>query len=136
MKLAGDIVRNDRGELAPSQRLASGELVFLAKGIPPFGGRRFTVEAGSANGPGTAKAEAATLTSSAITLKLDPQSGAIASLRANNVEHEFVNTAANLGLNGYVYLPGGNVNQAQPNGPVNISVKEARPPRGLAAGRM
>ena len=127
MKLAGDIVRNDHGELAPSQRLSSGELVFIAKGVPPFGGRRFTFEAGSANGPGAAKAEAATLADSALTLKLNPQSGAIASLRAKDVDHEFVNAAANVGLNEYVYLPGGNVNKAQRNGPAKISVKDNGP---------
>jgi hypothetical protein len=127
MKLAGDIVKDDHGEPAPSQRLASSELVFIAKDIPPFGGRRFTVEAGSASGSGAAKAEAVTLADSTITLKLDPKSGAIASLRANNVDHEFVNPAANVGLNEYVYLLGGNVRNAQRNGAPKISVKDNGP---------
>ena len=51
-------------KIVPSQRLASGELVFLAKDVPPFGGRRFTVEAGSASASGTAKADGATLADS------------------------------------------------------------------------
>ena len=127
MKLSGDIVKNDRGEIAPSQRLASGELVFMAKDVPPLGGRRFTLEAGSANASGTAKVEGATLADSTITLKLDERSGAIASLRARGMEHEFVNAATNIGLNGYVYLPGGNVQDAQGNGPAKISVKENGP---------
>jgi alpha-mannosidase len=126
-KVAGDIVKNDHGEIAPSQRLVSGELVFLAKNVPPFGGRRFTVEAGSASASGTAKADGATLTDSEIMLKLDPNSGAIASLRANKLDHEFVSAAANVGLNEYVYLPGGNVNNAQRNGPARISVKDPGP---------
>jgi len=127
MKLAGDIVKNDRGEIAPSQRLAGGELVFMATDIPPFGGRRFKLEAGSANASGAAKAEGATLGDSTITLKLDESSGAIASLRAKGVAHEFVNAATNIGLNEYVYLPGGNVRDAQRNGPVKISVKDNGP---------
>lgn len=127
MKLAGEIVKNDRGEILPSQRLSTGELVFMAKDIPPFGGRRFTVEAGSATASGNAKAEGTTLTNSSIILKLDEKSGAIASLRVNGVEHEFVNAAANLGLNEYVYLPGGNVTNAQRNGSAKISVKENGP---------
>jgi alpha-mannosidase len=127
MKLAGDVVKNDRGEIAPSQRLTSGELVFLAKAVPPFGGRRFIIEAGSANASGTAKAEGATLADSELRLQLDPKSGAIASLRANGVDHEFVNAATNFGLNEYIYLPGGNVNKAQRNGPAKISVKENGP---------
>ncbi len=127
MKLAGDVVKDDRGQVVPSQRLSSGELVFMAKDVPPFGGRRFTLEAGSANPPGAAKAQGATLADSTITLKLDPTSGVIASLRANGVDHEFVNAATNIGLNEYVYLPGGNVADAQRNGPVKISVKETGP---------
>jgi alpha-mannosidase len=127
MKLAGDIVKNDQGEVVPSQRLAGGELVFLAKDVPPFGGRRFAVEAGSAASSGAARAEGATLADSTITLKLDERSGAIASLRANGVDHEFVNAATNLGLNEYIYLPGGNVKDAQRNGSVTISVKENGP---------
>ena len=43
------------------------------------------------------------------------------------MDHEFVNAAANVGLNEYVYLPGGNVNNAQRNGPARISVKHNGP---------
>src|SRR5262249_23176150 len=102
LKLAGDIVKNDRGEIVPSQRLASGDLAFLAEGVPAFGGRRFLVEPGSANFSGTAKANGTTLTDAAIELRLNPQSGAIVSLRANGLNHEFVNAATNLGLNEYI----------------------------------
>jgi hypothetical protein len=127
MKLAGEVVKNDGGEVVPSQRLSTGELVFLAKDLPPLGGRRFAVEAGSANASGAAKAEGATLADSTITLKLEEKSGAIASLRATGVDHEFVNPVANIGLNEYVYLAGGNVKNAQRNGPAKISVKENGP---------
>jgi hypothetical protein len=127
MKLAGGIVKNERGDIAPSQRLVNGDLVFIAKNVPPFGGRRFTVEAGSAQASGGAKAEGGLLADSTITLKLDPASGAIASLRANGMDHEFVNAAVNLGLNAYVYLPGGNVKDAQRNRSVTISVKDHGP---------
>ena len=57
MKPGGDLVKNNRGQIVPSQRLASGELVFLAQDIPPLGGRRFTVEAGRAGASGAARAE-------------------------------------------------------------------------------
>ena len=127
MKLGGDVVKNDRGEVEPSQRLAGGELVFIAKGVPPFGGRRFTIEAGNANASGTARADGTTLANAAITLRLNPQSGAIASLRANGLDHDFVNAATNLGLNEYIYLAGGNTNRAQRNGPVKLTVKEDGP---------
>ena len=127
MKPAGDVVKDDRGHVVPSQRLTNGDLVFLAKDIPPFGGRRFSLKAGNANPVGTAKADGATLADATLTLKLDPQSGAIASLRAHGVDHEFVNPAAHLGLNQYIYLLGGNVNDAQRNGPAKVTMKENGP---------
>src|SRR5208282_1502414 len=127
MKVVGDIVKDERGEVAPSQRLASGDLVFVARDLPPFGGRRFTLEAGTANAIGTARADGTTLSDAAVMLRLDPQSGAIASLRANGVDHEFVNAGAKIGLNGYVYLPGGNVMDAQRNGPAKMTVMEHGP---------
>ncbi len=99
----------------------------MAKDVPPFGGRRFTVEAGSAKPVRRSESVRRDLADATLTLKLDETSGAIASLRANGVDHEFVNAAANTGLNAYVYLLGGNVKDAQPNGPVKISVKENGP---------
>jgi alpha-mannosidase len=127
MKLAGAAVKNDHGEAVPSQRLANGDLVFLAKDIPPFGGRRFTLEAGDATAMGTAQAVGVSLFDSSILLKLDPHSGAIASLRVNGVDHEFVDASANLGLNAYVYLPGGEITNAQPNGAARINVRDNGP---------
>ena len=127
MKLAGDTVKTDHGQIVPSQRLSTGELVFLAKDVPPFGGRRFTVEAGRANKGGAAKASGATLANTAITLKVDEKTGAIVSLRANGVNHEFVASSTNLGLNEYIYLPGKKAANAQRNSPVKVTVKEIGP---------
>jgi alpha-mannosidase len=92
-----------------------------------LGGRRFSLEAGSASASGAARAQGAMLADSTLTLTINETSGAIASLRAKGLDHEFVNLAANRGLNQYVYLPGGNIKDAQGNGPVKISIKENGP---------
>ena len=125
MKRAGNVVKSDHGEAMPSQRLADGTLVFIAKDVPPFGGRRFSLQAGTPNASGTAKAEGATLSDGSLQVKLDPQSGAIASLRSSGLDHEFVST--NLGFNEYIYLLGANVKDAQRNGPAKVTVKENGP---------
>ena len=127
MKLAGDVVKNEQGETMPSQRLSSGELAFIARGVSPFGGRRFTLEAGNAKPAGAARADGDSLTDSSLAVKLDAQSGAITSLRAGGLDHEFVDAGADLGLNAYLYLPGGDVKDAQRNGPARITVKENGP---------
>ena len=40
----GDVVKDAQGQQVPSQRLASGELVFLARDVPAFGAKRYRVE--------------------------------------------------------------------------------------------
>ncbi len=126
LSLAGDVVKNDRGEAVPSQRLTSGELVFIASEVPPFGGRRYTVEAGSATPTGSARAQGPTLREATLALRLDEKTGAITSLQDADVGHEFVD-ATSSGLNSYIYLLGGNIKDAQVNGPARISIKERGP---------
>ncbi len=125
--LAGNVVVDDMGRIVLSQRLSGGELVFLAKDVPPLGGRRYHLAKGNSKTTGDTSAQGTSLHNEAITVRLNPNSGAIASLRVSGIDHEFVQTRANLGLNGFVYLPGADVAEAQSNGPVTISVLENGP---------
>ena len=43
---SGDLVKDERGQPVASQRLSTGELVFLAGNVPPFGTKRFTIAIG------------------------------------------------------------------------------------------
>ena len=45
MNLAGEIVKDEDGKLVLSQRLSTGELVFLADDVPSMGSKRFTLDA-------------------------------------------------------------------------------------------
>ena len=54
---------------------------------------------------------------------MNASTGAIKSLKRAGIDPELANGA----INSYVYLPGGNINNAKPNGPVKISVKENGP---------
>ena len=117
-------MQDEQGKLVPSQRLSTGELVFLARDIPPFSAKRFAIVWVSEPFPGrNTVAQGVTLKTSTLSLKLDPVTGAITSLKHTGV-------AADLAagpINNYIYLPGKNVKDAQPNGPVKISVKESGP---------
>ena len=57
----GDRVADEAGRPVPSQRLASGELVFLARDVPPFAARRYTVSPGTPHAEDRAVAQGATL---------------------------------------------------------------------------
>ena len=60
LSAAGDRVLDDAGKAVPSQRLTSGELVFLARNVPPFAARRYSVVSGASHARGRAAAQGAT----------------------------------------------------------------------------
>ncbi len=80
LPVAGDLVKTTAGEVVPSQRLASGQLAFLARDVPPLGARRFLVAPGEAQAVGHAKCESNSLDSGAIRVSVDPDSGGIREL--------------------------------------------------------
>ncbi|HEX3798505.1 MAG TPA: polysaccharide lyase family protein [Verrucomicrobiae bacterium] len=118
----GDGVKEENGQAVPAQRLSTGELVFLARDVPPFGSKRFVIGADTAPA-GMARAEGATLSTPSLTVKLDTATGAISSVRQADLDVELAGGQ----INRYLYLPGRNVNDAQPNGPSKITVKESGP---------
>ena len=125
---AGDLVKNAAGKLVPSQRLSTGELVFLAIDVPALGGRRYTISAGEPAKPAAAvSAQSCELHAPGLMVKLDEKSGAIASLRADGIEADLVDPKPGVAVNEYVYLPGGNVKDAVRNGPATLRVKEKGP---------
>jgi len=119
----GDVVRDGDGHRVPSQRLSSGELVFLASDVPAFGARRYRLEAGAGAGLGKAAASGTTLTTPHLAVTLDPATGVIASLRRQGLEADLADGK----LNEYLYLPGGNVRDALPSGPARVTVQEPGP---------
>ena len=125
--LVGDRVTDSKGNEVPSQRLSTGELVFLAKDIAPFSSARFHLGEGAANLQGSAKAEGNTLSNGTLTLMLNEQTGAIASLKMAGLDADFVDSANGLGLNDYFYVPGKDPAGAQRSGATRISIADAGP---------
>ena len=124
---AGDRVTDAKGKPVPSQRLSTGELVFLARDVPAFSARRFRVEAGAAPVRGKAKADCAGLSHPDFTVKIDERTGGIASLFSRKLDRELVDAKAATALNDYFYLPGSDVKGLQRNGIPRITVKETGP---------
>jgi hypothetical protein len=118
----GDAVKDERGQGVPSQRLSTGELVFLAREVPPFGAKRFSIAAG-APARGGATVSGGTLATPFLTVKLDESTGDIISLRRAGLDAELADGQ----INNYLYLPGGDVKNVQPSDPAKLTVKEAGP---------
>ena len=119
----GGAVRDEAGQPVPSQRLSTGELVFLARAVPPLGARRFFIAAGAPLAGGQAVVKDTTLATPELTVKLDAATGDIISLRKTGLETELADGA----INNYLYLPGAKVSDAQPSGPAKVSLKETGP---------
>jgi alpha-mannosidase len=127
ISVAGDKVVDERGDPVASQRLVTGELVFLAHNVPPFGTSRFRLQEGSCPVRCAARAEAARLISSEFFVRLDEQSGAVKNLYSHSAGRELVDSKGATALNDYFYLPGSDVRGAERNGKPRITIKERGP---------
>lgn len=124
---AGDRVTDQAGRPVASQRLSSGELVLLARDMPPFAARRYTISSGAAHVEGRALAEGHALRHERLKVVLDPQTGGIVELRVEGLDANFADTASGHALNDYLYFNGDNPAAARGSGPVKIRVKESGP---------
>jgi alpha-mannosidase len=129
-KLAGSIVFSAEGGAVPTQRLSTGEIAFIARDVPAFSARRFTLKTPaqlSMAVPGPAKAIPPTVLNSHLTVMIGQKTGAIASLKHRDLPIDLGTGEKGIGLNDYFYVAGRNPKQPQRNGPVKISIKERGP---------
>ncbi|MCI0493762.1 hypothetical protein L0Z72_02050 [candidate division KSB1 bacterium] len=106
MNLMGDLIKNGAGEKVPSQRLSTGELVFLASDVPAFGSKRFTVHQGKAHQKGKVAIEKNQISNGMLTVEVNPKTGAISALKLKELDHNFVDSRTLTGLNDYIYVAG------------------------------
>jgi hypothetical protein len=127
LSAAGDRVLDNRGKPVPSQRLLSGELVFLTKDVPACGAKRFSGVAGQAHVGKRATASGPTLNSGRVRVRLDEKTGAVIELTAQGLDGNFADTSSGRGLNDYLYLIADDLKDLQRNGSVTIRVGEPGP---------
>jgi alpha-mannosidase len=125
--LTGAGVADELGKPVPSQRLSSGEWVFLASDVPPFGSRRYKLTSQPAAADSGAQVDGLRLLTKSLSVELNATSGAVKSLRLNGSDKEFVDAKAPVGLNDYRYMLGTDAKGAAGSGPVKISVLDAGP---------
>ncbi len=126
---AGDRVVDAQGRVVPSQRLASGELAVRVEEVPAFGTARLQVQPGGASAAGSAKAAGRKMENGQVSLEVDPQSGAIHSLKVAGAAGEWVDTTSARGVNDYLYIIGRNAEQGRAGvtGEVRVLVEDAGP---------
>ncbi len=113
LAIAGDLVRGPDEKVIPSQRLSSGDLVFVATNVPAFGSSRYTFAEGK---PAEAGPEMMP-----IVLTINESSGAIQSMASRDLQMDLVDPNSRVGINSYFYVPGANPKNAQPGGPAQVT---------------
>lgn len=119
---------DDAGEAHPCQRLCDGALVFVARELPALGARRYELRAGACPIPSGVSALPDGLDNGLIRLRVDRESGALASLR-DGQGREFVRKDA--GLNSYVRISGVDPPTLEQATVLSVELVEAGPVLGL-----
>ena len=122
----GDRVTDSHGKDVMSQRLSTGELVFLAKDVPALGSDHYQVMAGKSPLDQGCKLEGTTLTNKELQVKIDPVSGNIIQLLEKATGRNFADVKINGGLNAFRWLSGDNDN-AIADSAISISTIESGP---------
>lgn len=131
-KDGGKLFAKDGEKTIPVQESEDG-LIFYASYIQPLGTKTFEI----INIPNAERKRAVevdlenlSISNSRITMKLDPKTGAVVSLRRNNLDHEFVKAGddGNSGLNDYLYILGRDAtkNRSRIEGDVKITAVGAK----------
>jgi alpha-mannosidase len=120
---AGDRVVGTGGKPLRSQRLSTGELAVLVDKVPPFSSEELVVTAGNANRRDSAKITGNTLENDFLSLSINPQTGAIASLKWKKNGVELVD-AARGALDEYLYVVGTDPTKAQRISNMHVRAKE------------
>ncbi len=127
--IAGDLVFDQDGAIAPSQRLSTGELAFVAREVPPLGARRYFVKAGIAEPSGSVRVGPSGISNSLLTVAFDTLTGTIRSITTAG-GREFVEPNAP-GVNQYLYVLGRNPADAKPGSVARIEIVEQGPVVGV-----
>jgi len=130
----GDRVLDDRGEVLASQRLQTGELAFMARDVPPFGSRRFTIRKGKSGTPPDrgVKVDRAGISNEYLRVKIDPATGSVSGLESRLLGIDLVDDSRHQ-LNDYLYVEGRTTGKGMKEVPglVRITVEEAGPLVGV-----
>lgn len=101
----GTRLKDRTGRIIPSQKLSTGEVVFIAENIPAFGSKIFTLEKEEIRGLPVNKT-ADILENGNFILKVNPENGSIESLILKKRNTELVDKSKLPGLNSYFYVSG------------------------------
>lgn len=118
-------VIDDKGDLVPSQRLTTGEFVFMASDVPALSSQKYELRKKKYRA-GRSMISGNAMDNGIIKVIIDTETGDISSIISSG--HEYVDADANSSMNSYRYLRGDdNPEKASGTENVKITVKENGP---------
>jgi len=105
LNISGTRVSGADGRTVPSQKLSSGDLVFIARDVPAFGSKIYTLEAESSYSTGPFN-KTDRIENDLFTLKINDTTGSAESLVYRKRDLELVDGTKRGGLNSYIYVEG------------------------------
>jgi hypothetical protein len=128
MTSAGDHVKDHRGASVASQRLAKGELAFLASDVPAFGCARFHLSKEKPHHPAkAASVKDGLLENGIVRARIDAATGNLIELGLQGKTVNLVDTSSGEAANEYLFLEGSDTTKMQKSGAVKITVEEPGP---------
>ncbi|MEN6450473.1 MAG: glycosyl hydrolase-related protein [Thermoguttaceae bacterium] len=124
--IANGVVVGPDGKPMPTQHLSTGDVAFLAKDIPAFAGRRYSLSFNATEPSGKATVKETLLRTPSLSVRVDPATGGISSLYGTPpLDAELCKSR--IGLNRYYYVRDVKPEKAQQAGPAKVTVKESGP---------
>jgi alpha-mannosidase len=120
-------IRDEQDKDAPSQRLSSGDLCFLAREVPPLGAKRYFFSSRGAESQSDLSVFPNRLANKLLSVTLDSATGGISQLRSLPLGVDFVEKNDTFSLGEYLYVPGRNPASALRAGPPEIRLVEKGP---------
>lgn len=100
----GNRVVDENGTAVPSQRLSTGELVFMAENVPALGSRHYRVTEGEAATTDVCRTDGHTIENGVLKVRIDERTGNIVALTRDGEAYNYVEESAG-GANTCCWLP-------------------------------
>jgi alpha-mannosidase len=128
MSSRGDHVKDHRGAPVASQRLATGELAFLASDVAAFGCARFHLSGEKPHRPTkAASVKDGLLENGIVRARIDAVTGNLIELGLEGKTQNLVDTSNGEAANEYLFFEGSDTTQMQKSDTVKITVEEPGP---------
>lgn len=122
-KTEGEIVKDENNNIVPSQKLSSGEIVFIAKDIPPLSSKKYYITNGVIKKENKFELKDNTIQNNKYKISFDYKTGAITDLIRKEDNFNFVDKRYSYLLNEYIYT-GFNATNPQTSKNQKIEIKE------------